>query len=455
MSPAHCPKPSCLYSSNMSYNTYFGTINQYYQSYHQALDSHHITPFAIPSCLFNTSYLVLYLTFSKSRSTSSRLTVFGLIAVQSFLHTRHTRSLAIAYGCFIGVADFWCALLAFEFLFVHDPKHFLRRVGCEQGTKSSKSNPKKLSDQEDEAKQKEQWNSIPPPGTWHRIFWIIDLLGSMRLLHWKTHDAITSLSTSLPSSNSSPYTRESLSLKRCLLRLLMIYILVHILKEIVALDPYFWGSVNAECPEYLQAICHYTLSLRIYRYLTALALIFLAIELIVTVGHLVFLHLLGPNLVGTWGHEASYRQHIGAVSSIYYRGLRGFWGTFWHQFFREAFSAPAEKTVYLLDWARDSTSAQLLRILIPFILSGIVHGCGSYTLWAHSRPLLSFAFFAWQPLGILLQLALTRAVSVLLSSKSHKMVSQHLVGLLNVTTTAGFLFLTFGFLADDYSRGRL
>ena len=436
---------------------YFDLITQYHDEYQRALTSHLILPFSVPSCMINTSILVVYLTLSTKRSLSSRLLVLGLLTAQSVVHAQQTRSLAIAYGCFIGVADCWCILLAIQFLFVYDARVLARPIAVRRGISEKRHPPAENGQGQKSGSQEPEilLEPIPPPGIIRRFFRVIDLLGSMRLFQWKKRLEREPAGGPPTSSFLSAHTPESLSASHCWTKLLAIYLLVDIMKTIVASDPYFWGFVDAEGPEHLPFWLRPSICTRAYRLLTAFIIIYLAIELIATIGHLVFIHLLGPRIVGTWANPALYRQHFGPPSSIYLRGLRGFWGTFWHQFFRGTFVGPVRKIAEYFDMSNVSGYTALMYLFVPFWLSGIVHACGSYTLWGHTRPLDAFMFFFWQPPAILVQLALTRTLSLSLPLLSRPRLQRAIMTGFNVVTTIGFLFLTFGLLADDYARGGL
>jgi hypothetical protein len=72
------------------------------------------------------------------------------------------------------------------------------------------------------------------------------------------------------------------------------------------MDPYFWGHTDYDPPNYIRTYLPSKLSLpgidliRTYRMCVAFAVLHVAVELISTVGVLLFVNILGPSLAGTW-----------------------------------------------------------------------------------------------------------------------------------------------------------
>lgn len=148
----------------------------------------------------------------------------------------------------------------------------------------------------------------------------------------------------------------------------------------------------------------------------------------------------------------AYRPQYGALESVYIRGLQGWWGDWWHQMFRFALASPTDPIINVLRIDKRGTVARLIRLIVPFLISGAIHASGSYTTWGDTKPFYSFLFFILQPVGIVIQILGGLVLKKLgLQTKIHPSFGKAV----NVLFTVVWLLNTFPLLADDFSRGGL
>lgn len=159
-----------------------------------------------------------------------------------------------------------------------------------------------------------------------------------------------------------------------------------------------------------------------------------------------------PPTVGLTGSSFYHRNpryapktsHFTRGSLLTHLGLAGFWGSFWHTLFRDGLVACAKALVPSASLRQQG--AQILRIMVVFILSGLIHAAGSY---AASRDLnvalRTILFFCAQPVGIMLQRSITR-LSMRSISRKHKPAATYIIVSIS---TAAWGHLTLPLLFDD------
>ncbi|KAK3081112.1 hypothetical protein LTS18_010125 [Coniosporium uncinatum] len=279
------------------------------------------------------------------------------------------------------------------------------------------------------------WQPMPKP--WFaRLDWTFDLIPSLRGLNW---------SWGWFSESSSVQYQHMPSLGTSLARFLFAYLLIDVLKTIMIVDPYFWGFIDSGAPTYLPPSIAHPVLLSTYRALIAFAGIWTAIYFIFTLGPLFLVDILGPAFLGVRGERWMYPAGYGSVTAILDRGLAGFWGTWWHQMFRFVFVSARRWVSDRMGSEWGSPSSKAITIVTAFLLSGIVHAGGTYTLWRAPSPLGPFLFFALQPFGLLLELALQKwSLNKLIRPFSR---------LLRLIALLSWFRLTFPLLADGLAAG--
>lgn len=201
------------------------------------------------------------------------------------------------------------------------------------------------------------------------------------------------------------------------------YLALDLLSVLMMKDPYFilgpelatqvTASLPLPLPPFLAALPPPALFL--YRGLVCFAALLIAIDLIMTLWQLFAYFVLGPRVLGPraelWHYPCIYG---GFTASVLDKGMVGFWGGWWHQTFRVAFSAPGvwlHRRGYLdNDDAADAASSargKALAGLLAFAQSGFLHSLGSVSCLPPSRPYLPPVFFLLCWVGIVVQTGLS------------------------------------------------
>ena len=101
-----------------------------------------------------------------------------------------------------------------------------------------------------------------------------------------------------------------------------------------------------------------------------------------------------------WWHPTQW----GSPMAVADRGYAGFWGTWWHQSFRNIFTAPTDYLIQLgvLSGPR-SKGAQRTNLFFPFFVSAVLHAAASHMAPGPTRAWQPFAFFASASFGVAMQ----------------------------------------------------
>lgn len=187
----------------------------------------------------------------------------------------------------------------------------------------------------------------------------------------------------------------------------------------------------------------------VYRGLLCFSAILIGIKLLMIVGQLWARFIFGP-LLGTRAELWHYPSINGSFTTcVLDKGMVGFWGAFWHQTFRTAFSAPG---VWLSRHGyMDPRSAKGRAIagLLAFLLSGFLHTLGSVTCLPPSKPHLPAVFFLLCWVGVLVQTTLT---GMLRSAGVGKTSPLWVRRAANFGITFVWLLATQYLLSDDLAR---
>jgi hypothetical protein len=448
------------------------------QQYDQGLADQQFSPFVLPYNFLNYGLLISYILFSRHELIRrARYPIFGLIVWHSVSTVRECRSIGMAYGIGIGLVSVWCIIWSATLMIFNDPYHEFKRIvrrlnlsppsppsfcvststssikrqvlqSCnEENASSLAATPLTQSTKSMTTKNSGGilvWEPMPT-SFFRRLDWTLDLISSFRGLNWswKFRDPSKASPQALVPLQQQPHIR---SLSSSLLHFFSAYILIDILKVVMMADPYFWGFIESPAPEYLPLWVSSVDVLRTYRALLSFAGIWTAIYLIFSLGTLVLRDTLGPTLLGVHGEHWMYPSGYGSVYAVLDRGLVGFWGSWWHQIFRFAFVSPGHWILRRLDLAQGSGTARWITFITAFILSGVVHASGTYTLWQTASPLGPLFFFLLQPVGLALQGLIERSGSVL-------RLPIPFSRLLRVTLLISWFWLTFPLLADGLAGG--
>ena len=444
-------------------------ISQYQLQWVQAVNSKEVLPFIFPYALYNYGLLILYLFYARTRlAQRSKYAVFFAIVWLSITTMSRCRTLGLDYGVLVGIASSWCIVWSAILMIFHVPHQtFCRLVKASQKrtrhdmadkmgvedvdtlalpnpdpSNGSSTSSQILGSSREIRDLELVWEYMPDP-FWKRLAWTVDLVTSLRGLHW-----------SWRSSQIPPISHSSVRISKkrpfnAVAWLLFMYLSLDALNIIAKTDPYFWGITDNpsdlgvfHLESYIKISRHCHIFVTFLNFLIANMLIF-------DTAPLVFVQILGPSLVGTLGEPWMYAFAYGPIQAILDEGLQGFWALWWHQMFRFGCSSPGLWVADRLNIARSSKTAKALRILVAFSLSGIVHACGCYTQWPSTSPLNVFLFFLAQPVGMVAQeLVMLAARGLSLKSRNE---SFHRIG--KSIFTVIWLRLTFWLMADEYARG--
>ncbi|KAL6720444.1 hypothetical protein ACLMJK_002367 [Lecanora helva] len=420
----------------MSAPKYSGTIERHRLQYDRQVNEQQISPFIIPNDFINYVLLVFYLVTAQKLGVIYKALTLISIAMYSISSLLTSRTLGLAQGILVGISNAWCILISINLLCLSRPQQdFKRKIASNSLVRHNRLHKKPAV----------QWQRMPS-SVITRLFWTLDLLGSLRALHWSVRQP----GHSIPDNLHIEGQRHEYSLKRNLGKLLLIYLSIDILKEVIAFDPYFWGYTEYEPPDYVLFSLRYSGFIQAYRMLVAFAVLSVGVELISTAGVILFVDILGPPIAGSWGHSWAYERQFGCFDSVCTKGLRGFWGEWWHQMFRIALNVPANALLDSQRIQRKSIIGKSIMLVAAFLISGIVHACGSYTMWGQSQPLHAFLFFALQPIGITTQILGSWTAHQILRKDA---LCPDLCKAANTMFTVTWLLSTFPLLADDFAHG--
>ncbi|ROW11569.1 hypothetical protein VMCG_00929 [Cytospora schulzeri] len=288
------------------------------------------------------------------------------------------------------------------------------------------------------------WQAYPAAAPFlTRLSWSYDLVTSFRGTGWNwTVPILPHFSKPEKPQSSSPVDLDSIPLctrqgyrrfttrgalaRAKLLPLVLGYLALDVGSVLMMKDPHFilgpefatatsttTTTTPLPLPPFLAALPPTLLFT--YRAMLCFSAIIIAIELIMTLWQLTCLYLLPGSLLGgatraeLWHYPSTY----GAFApNVLDKGLAGFWGGWWHQTFRVAFSAP---TAWLArrghiggDPAR-SPRARAVAGLLAFAQSAFLHSLGSVSCLPPSRPWSPPVFFILAWVGVLVQTGLCAA----------------------------------------------
>lgn len=307
------------------------------------------------------------------------------------------------------------------------------------------------------------WQEYPETFT-ERFLWVLDLIVNFRLPGWNL--AIPPLPTLPPSiklklgESINPGSESSVSsvglirydtrralLKARLPKFIIGYFLLDILKVIMMNDPYFiFGPTTYALPWYLRS--QPPIMLQFIRQFISSWSIIISLEMVFLLCPLGMSLLLGPKILGQRGHAWYYPTTWGRWSNVMNKGLNGLWGSWWHQTFRFAFSAPSNYLIKNGYIRPHSTLARMSALFFAFAISGVIHAGGSITQFPKTYWWNCPIFFLLQAPGVLLQMTFCSLLHPVIR-KFPPPIRQ--AG--NFAYTFFWLLYTGWWLTDDFARG--
>ncbi|KAI9886750.1 MAG: hypothetical protein M1823_001459 [Watsoniomyces obsoletus] len=316
------------------------------------------------------------------------------------------------------------------------------------------------------------WQTYPENDFRQRLVWVLDLVTNFRGVGWNWQlpglqgppkDVQDQLKRDDPDLKDYPWTisrptghriyyqsRDLLRRKAAVF--IFSYLVLDACKVTMMKDPYFWGLVDHPPPTSVTRLLGHSIVLtRIYRLVVSMTAMVASLQGIFATGPLLFVGLLGPNVLGAQGEPWMYPDFWGGYQTVLDTGLAGWWGGWWHQSFRFAFAAPSAWVIAKLGVDRRTFPARFFQLMVAFMLSGFMHACGSHTHLPPTRPLRGpFLFFTLQPIGIVLQALLVRGMN---HSGMIRLTPKPLRQLASFIYVHLWFYFTAPLLVDDFSRG--
>jgi hypothetical protein len=305
----------------------------------------HPHPLAAP--LAATALLHIALLISPARLAHGHLAALFLPLICSC----HAYSWTRGAGAFAGVHALW----AVELLLWRRPREefWLRRRDAP--SVASGGDDGKNGGGGDKRRDGEAGKEPYPEALGARFCWVLKLVASSRFIGWdagcgsegKGRPDISVLSESAAGKEQA-LSRSSWLLRKCLSAILCC-LLIDATNSYQAFDPYFLGQTDdIDAPfrhPLAQALAansfgrtHGLLSSlppRLLRIAGFGAQQYAVFQLLGTLSALAFVSLGGLGLVDDfWGGMQNWRPLMGSPLAVCRRGLKGFWGGFWHQLFR-------------------------------------------------------------------------------------------------------------------------
>ena len=224
------------------------------------------------------------------------------------------------------------------------------------------------------ASKSRDWEEEYPNTLYRRLCWVLTLLISIQLSYWKigdrNHDKL---------QPPSRVTRRAF-LKRAVIVIVQSYVILDIASFYSQYDTYFVQadigideplSLDSSAPKFMCVL--HVLPPRLVRSSAIAAKIYG----VITLGGALGIPLIVPvNWLGlisdVWSPQ-TWPVWFGPFSAIANRGMRGLWGTWWHQTMRYSTSIPGRSLAQALGVPTHSLTDYSLRTISAFFFSGIVH----------------------------------------------------------------------------------
>ncbi|KAK4988876.1 hypothetical protein LTR50_003610 [Elasticomyces elasticus] len=361
--------------------------------------------------------------------------------------------LPVIYGC---VFHAWIAmegvdvisvdklLWATYFLALKDTRREFRRLSKVVGRYSRENANAVVSREKDvpEVRDVVRYEESYPERFSERLFWVGELLISLRLTDWKINEPSHDMKQPAPPTNPGHLR----FITTALLRTLRGYLILDLAAAYIASDSYFTDprvSVFSPLPHAsgsfinnnnkataAAAASRAPTTLLAPSILHTLALLpppllrstIIGLQAWATISELFHLPCILPVALHALGLlPPKFSPHLwppyfGSASAVLRRGVAGLWGKYWHQTMRVSVSAPGRALAAAMGLRRGGLARGAVVAGVSFGLSGVVHMgmVPSRPLRATRSPwtirLLVAAFFWAQALGLLLEAAVARFV---------------------------------------------
>ena len=208
-----------------------------------------------------------------------------------------------------------------------------------------------------------------------RIPWVLTLLVSIRLAGWKIGDPSHDKTQPAPRRNRIAYSKHAFSI------IAQAFVILDAASCYVLTDPFFVTpgmSVDEPCPAPSKDLPTLLNILRILppRILRGTVLAGQVYAMVTSMFYLPTIPVVALSAIGVVPDEWSphtWPLLFGSFSAVGERGLRGLWGSWWHQVNRTITSAPGRELAKAMGIPTTSTLGYSFLTFSAFFLSGVMH----------------------------------------------------------------------------------
>ena len=257
------------------------------------------------------------------------------------------------------------ALWSFVLLVLRDPRRTFRRVRIIGGADKASRERGGVTFVEEGY----------PDSLAKRLPWVLTLMISVRLGGWKIGDPSHD-----KTQTSSRLTRTAY-LKHALALLAQAFLILDATSCYVLTDAYFVNSsvsVDEQFPPPSPDMPALLVILRMLppRLVRSSVLAGQVYAMVISMFYLPTIPAMGLNAIGVLPDEwspHSWSVFFGSFSAIGHRGLRGLWGSWWHQLNRYMTSTPGRRLAQAVEISTESTLGYGFLTLSAFFFSGVIH----------------------------------------------------------------------------------
>lgn len=257
-------------------------------------------------------------------------------------------------------------LWSFVLLVLTDPRMTHRRIRLIAQPGSSKDSDKRRHGFVEE---------VYPKSLAKRISWVLTLLVSLRLAGWKIGDPSHDKTQPASRRNRIAYSRHAFII------IAQAFVILDAASCYVLTDPFFVTpgmSVDEPCPPASKDLPTLLNALRILppRMLRSTAFAGQVYAMVTSMFYLPTIPVVALNAIGVVPDEWSphtWPLLFGSFSAVGERGLRGLWGSWWHQVNRTITSAPGREVAKAMGIPTTSTLGYSFLTFSAFFFSGVMH----------------------------------------------------------------------------------
>ncbi len=276
----------------------------------------------------------------------------------------------IKTGC-IDVISMNVALWSLVLLACRDPRRKFRRVHKAREKPGPGDNSAKISGDN----LNHIWEEPYPSQLSQRVPWIFTLLVSLRLTNWKIGEAAHDRTQPPNRMNRTAFLRYAL------VHILAGYLILDVTSFYIQTDTYFYHSgmsVDGPLPRTTSSVPAALALLRQLppRFLRASVLggqIYAMVTLMFLIPTLPAIALNALELLSDEWSPHTWPIFFGPFSAIAERGIRGLWGSWWHQMNRHLVSTPGRFLANAWGIPRSSLLGYALLTTSAFFFSGVMH----------------------------------------------------------------------------------